>query len=78
MRYFFGKPKQVITVDWGDGEIKLSLPTRSGRMTATFPLTAPLKSKVLKLAEGCKIWQRGVLYRLHCVSFCRLKFAPSN
>ncbi len=41
MGYLFGKPKQVVTVEWGDGEIRLSLPARGGRMTATFPLTAP-------------------------------------
>ncbi|MCS7264304.1 MAG: PilN domain-containing protein [Armatimonadetes bacterium] len=68
MRYFFGKPKQVITVDWGDGEIKLSLPTRSGRMTATFPLTAPSEEQGFEVGRRLQdLAKRGALSAPLCV-----------
>ncbi len=41
MRYLFSKARSVTAVEWGDSELRLSLPSRGGRMTATFPLTAP-------------------------------------
>ncbi|MCX7643207.1 MAG: hypothetical protein N2116_05315, partial [Armatimonadetes bacterium] len=62
MRHFFGKPKQVIAAEWGDGEIRMSLPTRGGRMTATFPLTAPTEEQGFEVTRRLQeLMKRGTL-----------------
>jgi Tfp pilus assembly protein PilN len=68
MRYLFGRPRQVIAVEWGDGEVRLSLPARGGRMTATFPLTAPPEEQGFEVSRRLQeLMKRGTLSAPFCV-----------
>jgi len=68
MRYLFGKPKHVIAVEWGDGEIRMSLPGRGGRMTATFPLTAPTEEQGFEVTRRLQeLIRRGTFSAPLCV-----------
>lgn len=68
MRYLFGRPRQVIAVEWGEGEIRLSLPARGGRMTATFPLTAPAEEQGFEVTRRLQeLMKRGTLSAPLCI-----------
>lgn len=68
MRYLLGKPRQVIAVEWGEGEIRLSLPARGGRMTATFPLTAPAEEQGFEVARRLQeLMKRGTFSAPLCI-----------
>ncbi len=68
MHYLFRKPKHVIAVEWGDGEIRLSLPARGGRMTATFPLTVPSEEQGFGVGQRLQeLASKGVLSEPLCV-----------
>lgn len=68
MRYSLGKPRQVIVAEWGDGELRLSLPARGGRITATFPLTAPLEEQGFEVTRRLQdLMQRWSLAAPFCI-----------
>jgi len=68
MRHLFSRPRQVIAVEWGDGEVRLSLPARGGRMTATFPLTAPPEEQGFEVSRRLQeLMKRGTLSAPFCV-----------
>lgn len=68
MRYLFGKPRQVVAVEWGEGELRLSLPARGGRVTATFPLSAPLEEQGFEVSRRLQeLMKRGLLSAPLCV-----------
>ncbi|MCS7186835.1 MAG: PilN domain-containing protein [Armatimonadetes bacterium] len=68
MRYLFGKPRQAIAIEWGDGEIRMSLPARGGRMTGTFPLTAPTEEQGFEVTRRLQeLMKRGNLSAPFCI-----------
>ncbi len=68
MRHLFGKSRQTIAVEWGEGELRLSLPAKGGRMTATFPLTAPTEEQGFEVAQRLQeLAKRGSLSAPLCV-----------
>ncbi|MFN3422973.1 MAG: hypothetical protein ACK40X_14765, partial [Armatimonadota bacterium] len=68
MRHLFTKPRQVIVVEWGDGEVRMSLPARGGRMTATFPLTAPTEEQGFEVTRRLQeLVKRGTFSAPFCI-----------
>ncbi|MFN4178916.1 MAG: hypothetical protein ACK4I8_01265 [Armatimonadota bacterium] len=68
MRLLFTKPRQVIVVEWGDGEVRMSLPARGGRMTATFPLTAPTEEQGFEVTRRLQeLMKRGTFSAPFCI-----------
>ncbi len=68
MRHLFTKPRQVIVVEWGDGEVRMSLPARGGRMTATFPLTAPTEEQGFEVTRRLQdLMKRGTFSSPFCI-----------
>jgi hypothetical protein len=65
---FWRQAKTIATLEWGDGELRLSLPTKGGRMTATFPLTAPPEEQGFEVSRRLReLAQRGVFHAPLCV-----------
>lgn len=68
MLHFLGKPKQIAVVEWGEGEIRLSLPSRTGRMTATLLLTNLPEEQGFEVSRRLKeLANRGALSSPLCV-----------
>ncbi len=82
----FKRPRSLIAVEWGDGELRLSLPARGGRMTATFPLTAPPEEQGFEVSRRLEeLAKRGSLAAPICVvlpsyacTFKLLRLPPTN
>jgi Tfp pilus assembly protein PilN len=68
MLNFLKKTPPIAAMEWSEGELRLSLPAKGGRMTATFPLTAPPEEQGFEVRRRLQeLAQRGHLRAPLCV-----------
>ncbi|MFA0733085.1 MAG: hypothetical protein LKKZDAJK_000158 [Candidatus Fervidibacter sp.] len=65
---FGRKAPPIAALEWSEGELRLSLPAKGGRMTATFPLTAPPEEQGFEVRRRLQeLAQRGHFRAPLCV-----------
>lgn len=68
MRFPWSKPYNIVAIEWGDGELRLSLPARGGRITASFPITAPPEEQGFEVGRRIQeLTKRGSISAPLCV-----------
>lgn len=64
----FRKTRKIAVVEWGDGELRLVIPSRGMATAITFPLTAPTEEQAFEVSQRLQdLMRRGMLSAPLCV-----------